>query len=86
VIHDLILPIHILGALVVGYVALFAAKGGRLHKRGRVPEILYIPSLLPIPVLIPVVVMVFWLVRLRVKKTFRGIVGIAAARTSPAVE
>ena len=35
-IHDLILPIHILAgmiALIVGYVALFAAKGGRLHRR-----------------------------------------------------
>ena len=63
-----------------------AAGSFFLGPRGRVPEIIYVPSLLPIPVLIPVVVMVFWLVRLRVKKTFRGIVGIAAARTSAVVE
>ena len=63
-----------------------AAGSFFLGPRGRVPEIIYFPSLLPLPVLIPVVVMVFWLVRLRVKKTFRGIVGIAAARTSAAVE
>lgn len=69
-IHDLILPI----------------RSFFLGPRGRVPEIIDIPSLLPIPVLIPIVVMVFWLVRLRVKKTFRGMIGIAAARTSPAVE
>jgi uncharacterized membrane protein len=63
-----------------------AAGSFFLGPRGRVPEMIYIPSLLPIPVLIPIVVMVFWLVRLRVKRTVRGIGGIAVARTSPAVE
>jgi uncharacterized membrane protein len=63
-----------------------AAGSFFMGPRGRVPEIIYIPPLLPIPVLIPVIVMVFWLVRLRVKKSFRGIIGIAAARTSAAVE
>ncbi len=63
-----------------------AAGSFFLGPRGRVPEIIYVPSLLPIPVLIPVIMMVFWIVRLRVKKTFRGIVGIAAARSSAAVE
>lgn len=53
---------------------------------GRVPEIINIPALLPIPVLAPVVVMIFWLVRLRVKKSFRGIVGVAAPHVSAAVE
>ena len=67
--------------------AMFVAAGSFfLGPRGRVPEFMYVPALLPIPVLIPVVAMVFWLVRLRVKKTFRGIVGIAAARSSAAVE
>ena len=39
-IHDIILPVHVFAgmvALIVGYVALFAAKGGRLHKQtGRI--------------------------------------------------
>ena len=63
-----------------------AAGSFFLGPRGRVPEIIYIPSLLPIPVLIPIVVMVVWIVRLRVKTSFRGILGVAAARTSAAVE
>ena len=63
-----------------------AAGSFFLGPRGRVPEIIYYPSLLPIPVLIPVLMMVFWLVRLRVKKSFRGMVGVALARTSPAME
>ena len=63
-----------------------AAGSFFLGPRGRVPEIIYVPALLPIPVLIPVIVMAIWIVRLRVKKSFRGTVGIAAARTSAAVE
>lgn len=42
--------------------------------RGRVPEIIYYPALLPIPVLTPIVVMLYWLWRMRGKKTVRGIV------------
>jgi uncharacterized membrane protein len=40
----------------------------------RVPEIIRIPALLPIPVLAPIVVMLYWLWRMRGKKTVRGIV------------
>jgi len=54
--------------------------------RGRVPEIIYYPSLLPIPALMPLVMMAFWLVRLRIKKSFRGMIGNAAAQTSAALE
>jgi len=54
--------------------------------RGRVPEIIYYPSLLPIPALMPIAMMAFWLVRLRVKKSFRGQVGNAVAQTSAAME
>jgi uncharacterized membrane protein len=54
--------------------------------RGRVPEFMYYPSLLPIPALMPIAMMVFWLVRLRVKKSFRGIVGNAVAQSSAAME
>ena len=45
---------------------------------GRVPEIIYYPALLPIPVLLPIAVMVYWLWRLRVRKTVRGLVGVSA--------
>jgi uncharacterized membrane protein len=44
---------------------------------GRVPEIIYYPALLPIPVLLPIAVMVYWLWRLRVRRTLRGLVGIS---------
>jgi hypothetical protein len=44
--------------------------------RGRVPEVIYYPALLPIPVLTPVVVMLYWLWRIRIRKTLRGIVGV----------
>jgi hypothetical protein len=40
----------------------------------RVPELIRIPALLPIPVLTPIVVMLYWLWRMRGKKTVRGIV------------
>jgi uncharacterized membrane protein len=52
---------------------------------GRVPEAINIPALLPIPVLAPVVVMLYWLWRLRVRKTLGGIVGRGAHQV-PAVE
>ena len=43
---------------------------------GRVPEIINIPALLPIPVLTPIVVMLYWLWKIRVRKTLRGLVGV----------
>ena len=43
---------------------------------GRVPDIIYIPALLPIPVLTPIVVMLYWLWKIRVRKTLRGLVGV----------
>jgi uncharacterized membrane protein len=46
--------------------------------RGRVPEVIYIPALLPIPVLLPVVMMLYWLWRVRIKQTFRGVVRVSA--------
>ena len=81
-----VLPL-VVGTMLVSAIAMVVAAGSFfLGPRGRVPEIIYYPSLLPIPVLIPVAMMVFWLVRLRVKKSFRGMVGVALARTSPAME
>ena len=49
---------------------------------GRVPEIINIPALLPIPVLTPVAVMLYWLWRVRIKKTLRGIVGAGVHATA----
>lgn len=63
-----------------------AAGSFFLGPRGRVPELIYIPSLLPIPVIMPLLVMALWFWRLRVKKSFRGIVGVAAPHVSAAVE
>jgi len=40
----------------------------------RVPEIIRIPALLSIPVLTPIVMMLYWIWRMRGKKTMRGIV------------
>jgi hypothetical protein len=41
---------------------------------GRVPEVIRIPALLAVAVLLPVFVMLYWLWRLRVRRTLRGIV------------
>jgi len=43
---------------------------------GRVPDIINIPALLPIPVLTPIAVMSYWLWKIRVRKTLRGLVGV----------
>ena len=45
--------------------------------RGRVPDVIYYPALLPIPVLLPVAVMLYWLWRIRIRKTLLGIVSIS---------
>jgi hypothetical protein len=39
--------------------------------QGRVPEIIRIPTLFPIPVLMPIVVMLYWLWRLRSRRSTR---------------
>jgi len=44
----------------------------------RIPEPLRIPALLPVPVLAVLVTMLYWLWRVRVRRTFRGIVGVSA--------
>ena len=53
---------------------------------GRVPEVIRIPALLPIPVLVPVAVMLYWLWRIRIKKTFPGIVGVSTPLVSGATK
>ncbi len=55
-----------------------AAASFFLGPRGRIPEFMRIPSLLPIPVLAVVVTMLYWLWRVRVRRSLRGLVGIGA--------
>ena len=43
---------------------------------GRVPDVINIPALLPIPVLAPIAVMLYWMWKIRVRKTVRGLVGV----------
>jgi uncharacterized membrane protein len=50
---------------------------------GRVPEIIYYPALLPIPVLLPIAVMVYWLWRIRIRKTVRGRTSLASSELRP---
>jgi hypothetical protein len=52
---------------------------------GRVPEVIRIPALLRIPVLMPIVFMLYWLWRIRVRKTVLAIVG-ASAPPATAIE
>ena len=50
----------------------------------RVPELIRYPLVFPIPVLAPIAVMLYWLWRMRGKRTVRGIV--LAARSDQAME
>jgi hypothetical protein len=52
----------------------------------RVPEIIRIPALLPIPVLTPIVVMLYWLWRMRGRKSVRGIVTASPIATERTIE
>ena len=42
----------------------------------RVPEMIRIPPLMAIAVLVPIAAMVYWLWRVRVRKSLRGLVGV----------
>jgi len=46
----------------------------------RVPEVIRIPALQAVAVLVPVAVMLYWLWRVRVRKTLRGIAGVSASQ------
>jgi uncharacterized membrane protein len=52
----------------------------------RVPEIIRIPALLPIPVLTPIVMMLYWLWRMRGRKSVRGIVTASPIATERNIE
>ena len=62
--------------------AVFMASGSFfLGQASKFPERLRVPALLATPVLLPLLAMVYWLWRLRIRKSFRGIAGLR----SPAV-
>ncbi len=46
----------------------------------RVPEMIRIPPLMAIAVLLPIAAMVYWLWRVRVRKSLRGLVGVNASQ------
>jgi hypothetical protein len=52
-----------------------AAASFFLGPPGRVPEMIRIPALLPVPVVVPLAAMFYWLWRVRIRRTYRGIVG-----------
>jgi uncharacterized membrane protein len=49
----------------------------------RVPEVIRIPALQAVAVLLPIAVMLFWLWRLRGRKTLRGVVTLRAPHAGP---
>ena len=59
--------------------ALFIATGSFfLGQADKIPEPLRIPALLAVLALAPLLVMLYWLWRVRVRRTFRGIVGVSS--------
>ncbi len=53
-----------------------AAASFFLGQADEIPEMLRVPALLAIPVVIPILAMLYWLWRLRARRTLRGIVGV----------
>jgi hypothetical protein len=67
-------------ALTVGLLAFQA--GFEMATSGR-PEVLRIGALLALAALLPIAVMLLWLWRIRVRRTFAGMVGFSASRSAP---
>jgi hypothetical protein len=57
-------------SLVIASIAFFLG-------RGRVPAAIRTPPLIATGVLLPIVAMAYWLWRIRIRKTFLGIVGVS---------
>ena len=59
--------------------ALFIATGSFfLGQADKIPEPLRIPALLAVLALAPLLIMLYWLWRVRVRRSFRGIVGVSS--------
>jgi uncharacterized membrane protein len=52
--------------------------GPRARVAKIIPEPLLVPALLPLPVLLVLAAMLYWLWRVRIKRSYRGIVGVSA--------
>lgn len=59
-----------------------AAASFFLGPPARIPEMIRIPALLPVPVLVPLLAMLYWLWRVRIRRTYRGIVGVDASEAA----
>lgn len=53
---------------------------------GQFPQALRIPALFAIPVVVPLLAMLYWLWRVRIRKTFLGIVGVSTPQVSGATK
>jgi uncharacterized membrane protein len=58
--------------------ALFIASIAFFTGQGRVPEVIRIPALLAAGVLLPIVAILYWLWRIRGRRTLRGLVHVSA--------
>jgi uncharacterized membrane protein len=58
--------------------ALFIAAGSFFLGPGRIPEALRVRALLAVPVLLPLLAILYWLWRVRSRRTFRGLAGVSA--------
>jgi hypothetical protein len=64
-------------ALWIATASFFLGPRARVAKV--LPEPLLNPALLALPVLAVLVVMFYWLWRVRIRRTFRGVVGVSAS-------
>lgn len=55
-----------------------AAASFFLGQADEIPDELRMPALLAVPVVVPILAMLYWLWRIRIRRTFRGIVTISA--------
>lgn len=46
---------------------------------GQFPQALRIPALFAVPVVVPLLAMLYWLWRVRIRRTFRGVVGVGVS-------
>jgi hypothetical protein len=77
---------EIRGHLALSFALWVASASFFFGPPGRVPEAIRMPALLPIPVFVPVAVMLYWLWRIRSRKTLLGIVSVGTPQVSEATK
>jgi hypothetical protein len=65
---------HVLGAVAVG----LSFIGSRTRVRAIFPKSLLIPAVRALPILLVFLAMLYWLWRVRVRRSLRGIAGVRA--------